>query len=158
MRQYFWANRAYPQNYVATYILWRLCVEPDSPAVDRAWQVVTAWYTQVALKFTEGYDAKFAVIKALKSKAEAIRAQRRASAENTVSPPSAGQSVPTPYIQPTTTTTTDQMMTMPGLGAMAAVDKADSMLLDLNPNEWADWGAFNQTMQNDQSFGNLFWQ
>jgi hypothetical protein len=95
LHQYFWANRAFPQNYVPTYILWRLCVQPDSPSVDRAWQVVDAWYTSVALKFTEGYDAKFGVIKALKSKAEAIRAQRKLAAASTVS--SAGQSVASPY-------------------------------------------------------------
>ncbi|KAL1897013.1 hypothetical protein Sste5346_004216 [Sporothrix stenoceras] len=86
LMKYAWARQAFPQYHVAMYVLWHLCLRPSGPNVDEAWSAVDTLFSQ-ELKEAQpsrgddasstGFGSKFAVLAALKAKAEAIRGRMR---------------------------------------------------------------------------------
>lgn len=74
LRQYAWASKAFPQYHVAMYVLLHLCLKPGGFHLQKAWETVDAqelWGS--ASSSSIGFGSKFAVLAALKAKAEAIR-------------------------------------------------------------------------------------
>ncbi|CAK7225258.1 hypothetical protein SBRCBS47491_005826 [Sporothrix bragantina] len=77
--QYAWARKAYPQYHVGMYVLWHLCRQPTGPHVDEAWEAVDLFFSQEEEIVHSGgasgigLGSKFAVLAALKTKAEAVR-------------------------------------------------------------------------------------
>ncbi|TDZ30447.1 C6 transcription factor asaR [Colletotrichum spinosum] len=70
LRPYRWSMRAYPQYHMILYTLWHLCVKPEGPSTQRAWQAVDhamdhARYVGTA----SGPAAKMTVLEALRTKA-----------------------------------------------------------------------------------------
>jgi len=76
LRNYRWIVDVYPQYHVLLYILWRLCVKPTGPSVDRAWGQVDKSFD---LEFGRlGFEnappgSKWTVLKAFREKAVKIR-------------------------------------------------------------------------------------
>jgi Fungal specific transcription factor domain len=68
LKQFAWAREAYPQYYVTMYVLQHLCVKPEGPSVDRAWEAVELVFQQWD-EFSSGFGSKSAVLAALRAKA-----------------------------------------------------------------------------------------
>jgi hypothetical protein len=76
LRNYRWIVEIYPQYHVLLYILWRLCVKPTGPSVERAWKQVEMSFD---VEFGRlGFEnsppgSKWTVLKAFREKAIRIR-------------------------------------------------------------------------------------
>ncbi len=80
LKQSTWASRAYPQVQVSMYVLWHLCVRPEGPNVDRAWEVIQTMFSRdLCDGSTIGAGSMGAVLIALKAKATSIREKLQAS-------------------------------------------------------------------------------
>lgn len=78
LRPFMWAAKAYPQYNLLMYVLWHLCVRPEGPTVDRAWQVVNAVFeSQMWDHLREGVGTKGFVLEALHAKAKALREKKQ---------------------------------------------------------------------------------
>jgi len=76
LRAYIWIVDIYPQYHVILYILWRLCVQPTGPSVERAWvQVEKSFDIEFGRIGFENAPAgsKWTVLKAFREKALRIR-------------------------------------------------------------------------------------
>ncbi|KAH8676149.1 hypothetical protein BX600DRAFT_535629 [Xylariales sp. PMI_506] len=70
------AKKAYPQYHVIMYILWHLCIKPDGPNADKAWQTIdTIFSVELGNEIPQGPGSKMAILVALKDKAMAVRAK-----------------------------------------------------------------------------------
>lgn len=78
LSQFAWARKAYPQYHVTMYILWHLCVRPEGPNVDRAWEAIETLFCDDE-GFTAGFGSKAAVLAALRNKALSVRRQQSRS-------------------------------------------------------------------------------
>jgi hypothetical protein len=76
LRNYRWISDVYPQYHVLLYILWRLCVKPTGPSVERAWREVDQSFD---VEFGRlGFEnsppgSKWTVLKAFRERAIKIR-------------------------------------------------------------------------------------
>ena len=74
LKQFAWIRKAYPQYHVTMYVLWHLCVKPDGPSVDKAWETVESLFSsQLWDDSTVGFGSKSAVLVALRAKAVSVR-------------------------------------------------------------------------------------
>ena len=74
LKQFAWARKAYPQYYVTMYVLWHLCVKPDGPSVEKAWETVESLFSsELWEESTVGFGSKSAVLVALRAKALSVR-------------------------------------------------------------------------------------
>lgn len=74
LKQYAWAGKVYPQYYVTMYVLWHLCVRPEGPNVDRAWQAIERSFSDSIRNDSETrFGSKSSVLAALRAKAMLIR-------------------------------------------------------------------------------------
>ncbi|KAK1764279.1 hypothetical protein QBC33DRAFT_622239 [Phialemonium atrogriseum] len=74
LTQFAWARKAYPQYHVALYVLWHLCVKPEGPNVDRAWEEVEVLFShELWDESSIRLGSKSAVLAALKAKAVSVR-------------------------------------------------------------------------------------
>lgn len=74
LTQFAWARKAYPQYHVALYVLWHLCVKPEGPDVDRAWEAVEVLFShELWDESSIRLGSKSAVLAALKAKAVSVR-------------------------------------------------------------------------------------
>lgn len=90
LMKYAWARQAFPQYHVAMYVLWHLCLRPSGPHVADAWAAVDTLFSQELREAqngrgggdkdtaSTGFGSKFAVLAALKAKAETIRGRMQA--------------------------------------------------------------------------------
>lgn len=76
LRNYRWIVEVYPQYHVLLYVVWRLCVLPTGPSVDRAWSLVEKSFD---VEFGRiGFEnappgSKWTVLRAFREKALKIR-------------------------------------------------------------------------------------
>ena len=74
LKQFAWIRKAYPQYHVTMYVLWHLCVKPDGPSVEKAWETVESLFSsQLWDDSTVGFGSKSAVLVALRAKAVSVR-------------------------------------------------------------------------------------
>ncbi|KAF2731873.1 hypothetical protein EJ04DRAFT_497847 [Polyplosphaeria fusca] len=74
LRHYSWACRGYPQYHATMYILWHLCVLPEGPNVDKAWEFIDDAFNNDDEKHSmKNFGSKSAVLADLRAKALAIR-------------------------------------------------------------------------------------
>ncbi|KIX04841.1 uncharacterized protein Z518_05712 [Rhinocladiella mackenziei CBS 650.93] len=74
LKQFAWARKAYPQYHVMMYILWHLCIKPEGPNIERAWEAVeTLSFRELWDESTQGFGSKSAVLAALETKAVFVR-------------------------------------------------------------------------------------
>jgi len=74
LKQFVWLSKAYPQYHVMTYVLWHLCIRPDGPNVEKAWQAVETFFAEDLWgPGILGHGSKAAVLAALRAKAESAR-------------------------------------------------------------------------------------
>ena len=75
LKQFAWARKAYPQYHVTMYVLWHLCVKPDGPSVQKAWETVGTVFSSEPWDepSTVGFGSKSAVLIALRAKALSVR-------------------------------------------------------------------------------------
>ena len=70
VRPYRWSMLAYPQFHVMLYILWHLCVRPETPTAERAFAAVESHQEQNRLAERGPFQgSKWTVLLALKAKA-----------------------------------------------------------------------------------------
>ena len=80
LRQFAWVRKAYPQYHVTMYVLWHLCVKPEGPSVERAWETVESLFSSELWDgSTVGFGSKSAVLVALRAKAASVRDGVRAA-------------------------------------------------------------------------------
>lgn len=76
LRNYRWIVDVYPQYHVLLYVVWRLCVRPTGPGVERAWDLVEKSFD---VEFGRiGFESappgsKWTVIKVFREKALKVR-------------------------------------------------------------------------------------
>lgn len=74
LKPFSWILRAYPQYHMILYVLWCLCVIPVGPDVDSAWTFVDDFFADESIDGDRiGFDSKYAVIAALRTKASAVK-------------------------------------------------------------------------------------
>ncbi|KAK7422990.1 hypothetical protein QQX98_001280 [Neonectria punicea] len=74
LAQFAWGRKAYPQYHVTMYALWHLCLKPEGPNIDRAWQAVEALFSgELWDESIKGFGPKAAVLASLKAKAVLVR-------------------------------------------------------------------------------------
>lgn len=76
LRNYRWIVEMYPSYHMLLFLLWRLCLEPAGPSVERAWRAVDASFEPEFAR--QGFDtappgSKWTVLKMLREKARGIR-------------------------------------------------------------------------------------
>lgn len=149
LQKFAWARKAYPQYHVTMYVMWYLCVKPEGPSIERAWQAVeTVFSHELWDESTIGFGSKSAVLAALKAKAVSVREKIRelkpggnARTSHRSSGPVSGEG----------------SSEVDGLSAYPLGDVgADEFGLDGDPDEWLDWGALVQGFQLDSP--DVFWQ
>ena len=141
LKQFGWIRRAYPQYHVTMYVLWHLCVKPDGPSVDKAWETVESlFYSQLWDESNVGFGSKSAVLVALRAKAVSVRDRIRKAKSSERSP---------------------------GLSFGGSADGEDLSAhrfgdgdgdeLDLGAtDEWSDWAALVQGFDFDSP--DVYWQ
>ncbi|KAF2105997.1 hypothetical protein BDV96DRAFT_508566 [Lophiotrema nucula] len=134
LKQFAWARKMYPQYHVAMYILWHLCVKPEGPNVERAWDAVNILFAaELWDESSIGFGSKSAVLAALRSKAIAIRQQLHHHTELNPAPISTlDSSVGANDIEPS-------------LGGVAD----GSLDLGSDVSEWPEWEALIRGFQFD---------
>ncbi|EXJ96413.1 hypothetical protein A1O1_01539 [Capronia coronata CBS 617.96] len=151
LTQFAWAKKAYPQYHVTMYILWHLCVKPEGPIVDRAWQAVDTLFSgELWDEVTSGFGSKSAVLKALRAKAISVREKVRSrNAEWTASNSDTGPNF--------------EAGEGPSVGATVLTDFVGDMSIDgfgfdIDSDEWPDWTTLAQGFQpDDQAFSCGSW-
>lgn len=152
LKQFAWARKAYPQYHVTMYILWHLCVRPEGPSVDRAWEAVETLFSREQWdECTSGFGSKSAVLTALRTKAISVKEKsqnlnRWGSARNSDSDlgvetgegPSEAGTIPA-YL----------------LGDLGSGELG----FDIDSDEWPNWATLIQDFQPDsQAFPGVFGQ
>lgn len=149
LRPYLWSTKAYPQYHMTLYILWHLCVKPEGPSVERAWQAVEASFIgEMGDGISSGLGPKAVVLTALKAKAESIREKIRnanmgadARGSNGDAPPAAKEGAGAPLIYP-----------------HGVVSVGDGMDFNMDGG-CPPWEALIQEFNFDgENFPNIFWQ
>jgi hypothetical protein len=140
LKQFAWARKAYPQYYVTMYVLQHLCVKPEGPSVDRAWEAVEIVFQQWD-DFSSGFGSKSAVLVALRAKAFAVREKIQirnlgGDARNTDS--NSGLEI---GHDPSETGTGPAYL----LGDIASAEFG----FDINSDEWLNWANLAQGFQLD---------
>lgn len=84
LRSYRWVGEMYPAYHMLLFLLWRLCVEPTGPHVERAWRLVNASFAPEFAK--AGFESaspgcKWTVLKMLREKARVRREKALQEAE-----------------------------------------------------------------------------
>lgn len=152
LKQFAWARKAYPQYHVTMYILGHLCVKPEGPSVDRAWEAIETLFRREQWdEFTSGFGSKSAVLAALRAKAVSVREkiQNRNLGGNARNSES--------YLGLETGEGPSGTGTVPAylLGDMGS----DELSFDIGSDEWPNWATLAQGFQPDgQVFPGLFWQ
>ena len=141
LKQFAWVRKAYPQYYVTMYVLWHLCVKPEGPSVERAWETVeNRFSSELWDESTVGFGPKAAVLVALKAKAVSVRDDTQ---KTKLSERSSGL----------------------GFGGLAEGEDfsahgsrdGEGDELDLgDTDEWSDWAALVQGFDFDSP--DVFWQ
>ena len=141
LKQFAWVRKAYPQYYITMYVLWHLCVKPEGPSVEKAWETVESLFSsEVWDESTVGFGSKSAVLVALRAKAVSVRDRIRKAKS---SERSSGL----------------------GFGGLAEGEDfsayrfgdGDGDELDLgDTDEWSDWAALVQGFDVDGS--DVYWQ
>ena len=145
--QYAWVRKAYPQYHVGMYVLWHLCRKPTGPHVAEAWEAVDLFFAQEEKVVQSGggrgvgLGSKFAVLAALKAKAEAVR-ERAARADAARERPSMS-TVPVEAVH--TVDKTSSTLNVPAVPPSLLFDFNDFLLdvdlLDSGLDDvWSAWG------------------
>ena len=147
LKQFAWARKAYPQYYVTMYVLQHLCVKPEGPSVDKAWEAVEIAFQQWD-NFSSGFGSKSAVLAALKAKAVSVREKvqnRNLGGEARNSKSDLGL---------------ERGHSPSGIGAGPAyLMDNNEFCFDINSDEWPNWATLAQGFQLDgQKFPGIFWQ
>lgn len=69
-----WTRKAFPQYNTTLYVLLHLCLKPEGPNVERAWEAVESFFAdEVPDKSVSGYWPKLLVLEELRRKAMVVR-------------------------------------------------------------------------------------
>jgi hypothetical protein len=74
VHQFAWVRKAYPQYHVAIYVLWHLCLKPDDPRSDEAWDAMESLFSnELRDEWNLTSGCKTAALWALRAKALSVR-------------------------------------------------------------------------------------
>lgn len=153
LKQFAWARKAYPQYHITTYILWHLCVKPEGPNVDRAWEAINALFSPEQWDdFTSGFGSKSAVLKALRAKAISVRDKTQSLNQGANSRNNNDSDLGLE---------TGGNQSGPGTIPTFLHGDMGSGGLDfgVDSDQWPNWAALMQDFQpDDQSLPSFFWQ
>ncbi|KAH8658512.1 hypothetical protein BX600DRAFT_401253 [Xylariales sp. PMI_506] len=138
LEQFSWSRKAYPQYYVAMFVLWYLCVKPEGPSVTRAWEAIDAVFSHDLLdESTAGFGSKPAVLAALKTKALQLRHKdHKAVLENENESVAVNLGLNSHY----SFQESDPPFNFADIGG-------ESLELDIAMDEWPDWLAYTQDFE-----------
>ncbi|KAF4460924.1 fungal specific transcription factor [Fusarium albosuccineum] len=136
MKPFVWLCRAYPQYHLALYILWHLCVKPEGPSIERAWEAVDGIYLgELTNGLFGGVGPKAMVLRILKTKATALREQiQRKKAAAMVQSSSENSAVPAMTAMPPDRANWEFLMTQVNIGD-------DIFHLNINGIEYPVWNT-----------------
>lgn len=150
LSQFSWTIRAYPQYHIVMYVLLHLCVRPEGPCVDRAWNAMEIFFSdEVQNGEATGFSSKLSVLAALRTKAVLIRdqAQKHGPEQR------AGSSTKHPGSMPEPSSST-------GINTAATLlgESGNSRMagLDVVTEDWPDWANLVQDFQLNTS--DFLWQ
>ncbi|KAJ9202018.1 transcriptional regulator family: Fungal Specific TF [Paecilomyces variotii] len=69
LSNFFWLFSSFPQYHMLTYILWHLCVRPEAPGTERAWDVVNKSFDSTDAPDWPNHGRKWNVLRKLREKA-----------------------------------------------------------------------------------------
>lgn len=129
--QFSWARKAYPQYHVTLYMLWHLCIKPQGPNTDRAWEAVEKVLCRDLQDLSSlGYGSKSSVLVALKAKAMSIR-------EKILKPDTSHNS----------NDVSSRLAEEPREGETVPYTDGNDFGLEGNVDDWLDWTTFSQGFQ-----------
>lgn len=148
LKQYAWVRKAYPQYHVMMYILWHLCVRPEGPSIDRAWEAVEFLFShELWDESSMGFGSKLAVLEALRTKALSIREKvRKINLEGNVRTSDRSSGLVSGEVPPDGEVFSAYLLGDTGGGEFA---------LDGGTAEWPNWAALVQGFQYDSP--DVFW-
>ncbi|KAF4998694.1 hypothetical protein FGRMN_3020 [Fusarium graminum] len=133
--QFAWARKVHPQYHITLFVLWRLCVRPESLHSKRAWKAVDSIFAQeMADEVATGVGPKLIILKTLKIKAEARRRDRLCE------------------VEPSFDCATSKSQVLPDSGdPLEFIDELnfDEVAFD-DGVEWSTWTSLLQGFQSDQ--------
>ncbi|KAH8704400.1 hypothetical protein GQ44DRAFT_764127 [Phaeosphaeriaceae sp. PMI808] len=147
LRQYAWAGKVFPQYHATMYILWHLCVRPEGPNVDRAWQAIEKSFSNsMRDDSVTRLGSKSPVLAALRKKAMLMRQriQDQNANLNIGEPPSeaAGDRI---YHG---SRFRDSEFNNDGLPEQRLEDTCiDELGIEYSEDRWLDWNALVQSFQ-----------
>ncbi|ORY10280.1 fungal-specific transcription factor domain-domain-containing protein [Clohesyomyces aquaticus] len=128
-----WARTAYPQYHVTMYMLWHLCVRPEGPNVQRAWEAIEVLFARELFnRSIIGVGSKASILAALKQRAISVREQLMPQSEVSAVPVSS--SGPVQPIQDSGSLTTNPN---------------DGFYFDTEGKDWPEWEALINGFQMD---------
>ncbi|KAF5667267.1 hypothetical protein FHETE_5970 [Fusarium heterosporum] len=135
LAQFTWARKVHPQYHITLYVLWHLCVRPESLYAERARKAVDSIFAQeMADEVVTGVGPKLMILKTLRSKADARLRERRYEVE-----PSLDDAISEPP------------MLSDSYDAFNFIDELnfDDMAFD-DGAEWSTWTSLLQGFQSDE--------
>ncbi|EWY79894.1 hypothetical protein FOYG_16959 [Fusarium oxysporum NRRL 32931] len=150
LKPYSWLWKANPEYHVTMFLLWHLCMKPEGPNTDRAWNVVERLFS-LRDSIEEGLGSRAAVLAALKGKAETIRESTRRSG-------SVANEVPGQGTNHMITPSEDHFKTVDSWGCLQRSSKGNENDWSRDPNEMPDWGPLVEGFHlGGQDFPGILW-
>ena len=150
LTQFAWVRKAYPQYHVAMYVLWHLCIQPEGPQIDSAWEAIEELLAQeLGDESPADHGSMWAVMAALKAKALSARERARRSTQVSGAAPSVDC----------------DSLSVSGLSLSEGNAPRASLLGDTPGSQlgledvrydWVDWDMLTHDLQFDSTSG--FWQ
>lgn len=135
LKRFQWMKKAYPQYNIAVYVLLHLCVKPEGPQVEQAWQAIDRFFADEESAASLG--PKMLVLVSLRTKAMAVREKiqnRRPDNSRDGGCDSGAAS-----------------SEVAGAGNRPQGTAVDEFVLDTNMDDWPDWATLVQDIQLDTS-------
>lgn len=144
LKQFAWARKAYPQYHVTLYILWHLCVKPEGPSVDRAWEAVDSLFSgELWDEVASGFAPKSAVLAALRAKAVSVREKIRGGHSGWNA---RGRGIEVALERGSGPSGTGAA---PAASPGEQANGSDDFGFDICNDEWPDWETLAQGFQSD---------
>jgi len=147
LAQFAWIRKAYPQYHIAMYVLWHLCIQPNGPKVDSAWEAIEALFAQeLGNESPTDHRSRWAVMAALKAKALSARESARRNNQVTGATPI----VDCDSLSASSLSLSDGNATRASLlGGMPG----SQLGVGDGGYDWADWDMLTNMLQFDSTSG-----
>jgi hypothetical protein len=143
LSQFAWARKAYPQYHVTMYVLWHLCLKPDDPRSDEAWEAMEYLFSN---EFRDEYNlasgSKTAALWSLRAKALSVRSNMGKGGQD-------GHIIASMGVFPARKPTREPVVQLDVIGN-------NDPNIDVALAEWSDWDVLAHGFQFDNP--DVLWQ